>query len=84
MDARDVRRFIERDWGRIAESKAEYWAQRKRELGVVEALRIADELRKQVIATRPGWPTEADRASDLAAHTKLSRLLRDASAALRG
>ena len=34
-------------------------------LGLGEALRIGDELRRQALLQSPGWPDAADRAEDL-------------------
>ena len=78
MDARDIRGFVERDWARVAAAKADYWVARKHAVGAAEGLRISDELRRQVIATRGEWPGPAERAADLAAHVALSRRMRDA------
>ena len=80
MDPRDVRSFMARDWSRIAEAKAHYWAERKRQLGPSEGVRISDELRRQALALKPGWPDLAERAADLEAHAQLSQRMRDAGA----
>ena len=48
-------------------------------LGPIEGLRISDELRRQVVRQNPEWPSREERHNDLAAHTRLSELLRRAS-----
>ncbi len=84
MDAKDIRGFLQRDWARVAEAKAAYWAERKRRLGAAEGLRVSDDLRRQVIAARPSWPSELERAADVEAHAKLSRRMKDADALFGG
>ncbi len=69
-----------RDWSRLTEVKASYWAERKRSLGPSEGLRVSDELRRQVLAMKPGWPDAAERAADFRAHVRLSQRMRDADA----
>lgn len=66
-----------------AASKALYWRAYKREHGEAAGIRIADELRRQVLAQRPGWPTERDRADDRAAHERVLDAL-EAAATRRG
>jgi hypothetical protein len=80
VKAADVRGFLDRDWARVAESKACYFEARKRALGAAYGMRVSDELRRQVLAMRPGWPDAADRAADLEAHARLSRRLMHGSA----
>lgn len=76
---REIRRYVSRDWAAARASKDAFWATRIAQLGPIEGLRIADELRRQVVRQNPGWPTDEDRQDDLAAHTRLSELLRRAS-----
>jgi hypothetical protein len=78
---RGIREYMARDWAAVRRAKDDYWAERTARLGPEEALRIADELRRQVIEHNPGWPTEEDRQQDLLAHIRLSELLRRASPA---
>jgi hypothetical protein len=73
----DVRAFLERDWDAVAEEKARFWSARKRELGAPAGLRISDELRRQVMATRSDWPTEEDRRADFEAHVLLSTMMKN-------
>ncbi|MPZ17290.1 MAG: hypothetical protein GEV06_05175 [Luteitalea sp.] len=76
MIVRDIRRYMSRDWSAARDAKDAYWAARIGRLGPSEGLRIADELRRQAIRQRPGWPDLEDRQRDLAAHVKLAELLR--------
>jgi hypothetical protein len=45
----------------------------------MEAFRIAEELRQQVLARGTGWPRPDDRDADLQTHIRLTALLRRAS-----
>jgi len=81
---RGIRAFVDRDWRSIRDNKDDYWAERITRLGPGEGLRIAGELRAQVIAMHPDWPAAEDREADLANHARLSELLRRADAARRG
>jgi hypothetical protein len=81
MDAvitREIQSYVSRDWAAARESKDAFWARRIARLGPIEGLRIADELRRQVIRQNPEWPNDQERADDMAAHTRLSGLLRRA------
>lgn len=60
----------------VERSKARYWAEAKRKLTPLEALRIGDELRRQVELLRPDWPTPEERAEDVATHARVSAMLR--------
>lgn len=46
--------------------KALYWRDYKLRHGAAAGIRIADELRRQVIELRPDWPDELEQASDRA------------------
>jgi hypothetical protein len=72
---RDIRSYVSRDWAAARESKDSFWATRIARLGPIEGLRIADELRRQVVRLNPGWPDDEERHDDLAAHKRLSELL---------
>jgi hypothetical protein len=65
-------------WKRIAEWKAESWVERQRARSPSERLQAAEALRTHVRTLRPDWPDAASRAADLAAHTRLSELMRRA------
>jgi hypothetical protein len=72
----DVRAFVDRDWGAQAELKERFWLDQKRRYGLQWALQAADELRRQVIALRPGWPSLEERDEDLAVHARVAAVLR--------
>jgi len=78
---RDLRGYVARDWSAARDSKDEFWAQRIARLGPIEGLRIADELRRQVLLQNPGWPDADQRREDLQSHLRLSELLQRASPA---
>ena len=68
--------FVRRDWSSAARSKALYWRDWKREHGPAAGIRIADELRRQVLFARPGWPSPRERRADLDAHLRVIDALR--------
>ena len=72
-----------RDWAAVRASKDAFWARRIARLGPAEGLRIADELRRQVLLQNPGWPDVEQRRDDLQSHVRLSELLQRASRAGR-
>jgi hypothetical protein len=76
VDKADLQRFAGRDWDAVAASKVEHWARLKKARGPAEAVRAAEALRQQVVALRPGWPTEKDRSEDLATHARVAACLR--------
>jgi hypothetical protein len=82
-DPEDLRRFARQDWAAAQRGKDLYWRDWKRRHGPAAAIRMADELRKQVIAQRPDWPTEEERAEDLAAHLRLIKALDSVSGRTR-
>ena len=75
---RDIQSYVSRDWAAARESKDAFWATRIARLGPLEGLRIADELRRQVIRQNPEWPSDQERDDDVAAHVRLCGLLRRA------
>jgi hypothetical protein len=76
MRRQDLIAFAARDWPAIAESKARHWLERKRRLGTAEAFRVAAELRRFVMVTRPEWPGSDERAADLERHAAVAESLR--------
>ena len=68
--------YARRNWAELARLKAEYWAAWKRRHGARGGIRVADELRRQVLAMRPGWPTAAERREDLETHLRVAEALR--------
>ena len=79
MITRDIREYVSRDWAAARELKDAFWATRIARLGPVEGLRIADGLRREVLAQNPDWPGDEERRQDLAAHARVAELLRRAS-----
>jgi hypothetical protein len=80
---RGIREFVARDWTAVRESKNAYWAARIARLGPVEGLRIADELRRQMLLQHPEWPDARLRSEDVLAHARLAELFQRASPARR-
>ncbi len=78
-----VRELVARDWAAARAAKDRYWRDRVERLGPEEAFRIADELRRQVIARDPEWPHLAERSEDLSSHVRVAALLRRAGSARR-
>jgi len=78
MKRADIEAYLGRDWAGAALRKADYWAERKARLTPLEALGLADDLRRQVCSLRPDWPSAEERQDDLASHLKVSELLRRA------
>jgi hypothetical protein len=76
---RGIREFVGRDWTAVRESKDAYWAARIERLGPIEGLRIADELRRQMLLQNPEWPDARLREDDVLAHARLAQLFQRAS-----
>lgn len=83
MITRGIHAFMARDWKRARDAKDAYWAERVRRLGPLEALRIADELRRQVLMQHPDWPDAASRRDDLRHHVRMTELFARVDAARR-
>ena len=83
MITRDLLSYVDRDWAAVRTSKDAFWARRIARLGPAEGLRIADELRRQVLLQNPGWPDAEQRREDLESHVRLCELLQRASRASR-
>jgi hypothetical protein len=75
VQPRDIRAYLDRDWKWIARAKDEYWAERKRRLGLGEVLRVMSDLREHARALRPEWPTPEERAEDLQVHERVAEAL---------
>lgn len=84
VKASDIRAFVARDRRLVEEAEAAFWAARKSELGVLEALRIGETLRREVQEQRPDWPAEEERLADLETHRRVSAALRSVSSRLPG
>lgn len=84
MDSDSIRRYARRPWTTIEESRRAYRARRLAEHGPDAALRVTHALWLHMRCLRPDWPTEEDRAEDLANHVALRRILDRAGRALAG
>jgi len=76
MITADLIQFAGRDWKAIADSKAEYWSRVKREKGLDQAFRVAEELRREVLLRHPDWPGEEERRLDFETHVRVAAALR--------
>lgn len=79
MDPADLRAFVQRDWQRLQDHKANAWVRIKAERGVTAAVLAAESLRLAARERDPSWPSEADRRADLETHIRISRALRSVS-----
>jgi len=84
MDSSAIRRYADRPWGEIEESRREYRARQFAEHGPDAALQVAHALWLHMRSVRPDWPTAQDRNEDLAHHVAMRRLLDQAGRALSG
>jgi hypothetical protein len=75
---RGIRELVGRDWAAARENKDAYWGRRIASLGAAESLRIADQLRRQVILRDPNWPDAGMRQADVLLHVRLAEQLRRA------
>jgi hypothetical protein len=73
MTGDDIRRFLRRDWSRLAAAKARTWQAGKGTPG--GDLRAANELRRYARMARADWPGTDDRAEDLRTHVRVSEAL---------
>jgi hypothetical protein len=71
LDPHDLLAYARRDW-----SAPERLARASRaRVAVTERMRLAVALYEAARATRPGWPSDADRRADFAHHLRLRALL---------
>jgi hypothetical protein len=80
---RGIRELVGRDWAAARENKEAYWGRRIARLGAAEGLRVADELRRQVLLRDPGWPDAEMRRADVRFHAHLAERLRRAGSTRR-
>ena len=45
------------------------------DMSPAERLRVADEIRRRVLALHPDWPTDEQRAEDFATHVRVAEAL---------
>jgi hypothetical protein len=84
MITRGIRELVARDWEAVRENKEIYWGERIGRLGATEGLRVAEELRRQMLRRNPGWPDAETREADLHFHASLAERFRRAGATRRG
>lgn len=82
MKAEDVRRYLERDRSAVESQKRQYWAQLCRAEGGAATLAAAHALHAHLRFVRPDYPTERDRAEDLAHHVALKQMIDQGSRAI--
>src|SRR6185369_6052398 len=73
--ADELRMFTRQDWAIAERDKELYWRDWKKQHGPAAGVRIADELRKQVLAQRPAWPSDEERQEDLSTHLRVLEAL---------
>jgi hypothetical protein len=83
VDDADVRAWAARDWPAAERAKQEYWARAYAEHGPVVTVTAAQELWQHMRSVRPDWPSDDERAADLAHHVALKQTL-DAAARVLG
>ena len=83
MVTRGIRDLVARDWNSVRKSKEIYWGERIRRLGASEGLRVAEELRLQMLHRDPSWPDAEIREADLRFHISMAERLRRTGAARR-
>ncbi|MBK8256762.1 MAG: hypothetical protein IPK82_29335 [Polyangiaceae bacterium] len=82
VDAAAVRAFVERSRRPVEHQKQVYWAAQHREQSYQRTLAVSHALYEHVRRIRPDFPTERDRADDLAHHIAFKQLLDRISNAL--
>ena len=83
MDRKAVLEFARRDWARVADAKTDFWLNRKRASSPAELLTLGDQLLRHARTMRPDWPSEVERAADLAVHQRVAEALRAPGSRLR-
>ena len=81
MDASSVRRFVDRPWELLRAAKRRYWAEEVAARGPEAPLRASRALWLHMRRVRPDWPSDAERAQDLAHHWELKGYLARAARA---
>ena len=71
----DLLDYLRRDRSLVDRSRDAYWSGLRVAHGPAEGIRIADQLRRQVLAARPDYPSDGDREEDLASHRRVAEML---------
>lgn len=82
MDPAAIRAFAQRSRREVEHEKRAYWAKQYSEQTYRRTLEASHALYEHVRRIRPDFPTDRDRAQDLADHIALKRLIDQASRAL--
>jgi len=68
--------FAKRDRAPVEALRAAHWREHHRVAGPLAALELADQLRRYAISLHPGWPDQAERDDDQAAHRRVAEALK--------
>ncbi|XYH97268.1 hypothetical protein ACMHYB_57515 [Sorangium sp. So ce1128] len=81
MDPAHIRAFAERNRADVEQRKLDHWRRVYREQGSQATLQAGHALYDHARRVRPDFPTDRERAEDLAHHVELKRLLERAAGA---
>lgn len=81
MEVPSIRRFVDRPWERLRAAKRRYWADEVSARGPEAPLLAARALWLHMRSVRPEWPSDAERAEDLAHHLEVKSCLDRAAGA---
>ena len=76
MRREDLVAFARRDWALIDSEKTRFWVHQQRVSTPGQSLALGDELRRYAMTLQPHWPSDADRAEDMAGHERVAKALR--------
>ena len=82
LSTASVRAYLARDWDTARTNKRAYWHDRLERGGLIEALRITEQLRSWIRSIDPGWPSKEDREEDLETHRRVAETLARAAKAV--
>jgi hypothetical protein len=77
----DLRAYARRPWHLLEALEQEHWARELATRGPLATLEASQALWAHMRRVRPDWPTEADRAADLAHHRALKQAIDRAAGA---
>ena len=75
MDTAALVRFARRDWSASTDAKLKYWVEQYRRHGGGPARAASTALLQHMRRVQPSYPSESDRADDLADHLRLRERL---------
>jgi hypothetical protein len=76
MDSQQLVAFACRDRGPVEALRAVHWTAWKLAVPPLQAIELADGLRRHALSLKPHWPDEREREEDLAAHRRVAEALR--------